>query len=98
MTKSMVLAHINAANTNKSIKWYIVEKTDEQIVLTNDYDTCVKFTIAIKEDGIIVTDNHMAYNVAYLLKGDSRWDDYKDDEDGILMALKATVNYFNSTY
>ena len=98
MTKSMILAHINAANPNKSIKWYIVDKTDDQIVLTNDYDACVKFTITIGAEGIIVTDDHMTQGIAYLVKGTTRWDDFIDDEDGILMALKATVNYFNRTY
>ena len=98
MTKSSILAHINAANTNKSIKWYIVEKTDDKIVLTNDYDSCVKFVIAMVEDGIGVYDAHMGQNVGYLFKGNSRWDDYAEDEDGILLALKSAVNYFNRTY
>ena len=98
MTKSSILAYINAANTNKSIKWYIVEKTDDKIVLTNSYDTCVKFTIKIANDGIIVVDDHMVHSVCYLLKGDNRWDDYAEDEDGILLALKSAVNYFNRTY
>lgn len=98
MTKSSILAHVNAANTNKGIKWYIVEKTDDKIVLTNDYDTCIKISINIHEDGIVVVDEHMVYNVDYLCKGESRWDDYNDDEDGILFAIKSAVNYFNNTY
>ena len=98
MTKSSILAHINAANTNKDIKWYIVDKTDDQIVLTNSYDKCVKFVIYIEDDFTIARDEHMDTGVVFLSKGDSCWDDYKDDETGILLALKAAVNYFNHTY
>ena len=98
MTKSSILAHINASNTNKDIKWYILERTDEKIVLTNSYDKCVKFTIKIENDGIHIVDDHMIYSVGYLLKGDTRWDDCNDDETGIWLALKSTVNYFNRTY
>ena len=98
MTKSSILAHVNAANTNKDIKWYIVEKTDDKIVLTNSYDKCVNITIKIGEDCITVKDNHVDVAVEYLFKGETRWDDYKDDETGILLALKAAVNYFNHTY
>ena len=98
MTKSSILAHINATNTNKDIKWYVVDNTDNKIVLTNSYDKCVKFVIEIYDDHIYVGDRHMCECVEALFKGDSRWDDYKDDETGILLALKAAVNYFNHTY
>lgn len=98
MTKATILAHIKAANTNKDIKWYVAEKTDNKIVLTNSYDTCVMFTIAFEDDCIIVTDEHMGHAVDYLYKGESRWDDYKNDDDGVMLAIKSAVRYFNNVY
>lgn len=98
MTKASILAHVNAANTNKDIKWYIVENAPDKIVLTNSYDTCVKISINIHDEGIIVADEHMTQSVAYLVKGTTRLDDYSDDVDGILLAIKSAVNYFNRTY
>lgn len=98
MTKAEIKSIINGVNTNKDIKWNVEENTLEKIVLTNSYDKCVKFTIKIGADCITVRDNHMGNAVEYLLKGDSRYDDYNNDIDGVRRATKATVNYFNLTY
>ena len=98
MTKATIKQTIIGVNTNKDIKWYVAEKTADKIVLTNSYDKCVKFTIKIGADCITVHDDHMFYAVEYLLKGDSRFDDYNNDIDGIKLAIEAAVNYFNRTY
>ena len=98
MNKATIKHTIIGVNTNKDIKWDVAENTPERIVLTNSYDKCVKFTIKIGADCITVRDDHMFHAVEYLLKGDSRFDDYNNDIDGIKLAIKATVNYFNRTY
>ena len=98
MTKERICYTINAVNTNKHIVWTVAENTPEQIVLTNSYDKCVKLTIKVGEDCITVKDTHMEIAVECLFKGESRLDDYKDDADGIRLAIKAAVKYFNVTY
>ena len=98
MTKANIKAIIAGANTNKDIKWDVAENTPEKIVLTNSYDKCVKYTIKISEDCITVRDNHMGTAVAYLFKGDSRFDDYNNDDDGLRIAITAAVRNFNHTY
>lgn len=98
MTKAMIKEIINGVNTNKDIKWDVVENTSKKIVLANSYDECVKFTIKIGTDCITVRDNYMGVAVEYLLKGDSRYDDYNNDIEGVRLAIKATVNYFNHIY
>ena len=98
MTKTMIKEIINGVNTNKDIKWDVVENTSEKIVLTNSYDKCVKFTIKIGDEFITIKDDHIGHAVDYLSKGDTRYDDYKNDTDGVRLAIKATVNHFNHTY
>ena len=98
MTKANIMAIVNEANTNKGIKWSVIENTKTKIVLTNDYDACVKLTIKVGEDCITVKDNHMEIAVEYLFKGDTRWDDYKEEADGVVLAIKTAVKYFNDVY
>lgn len=98
MTCTDIKRIINDANTNKEIKWDIAENSPTKIVLTNSYDKCVRLTIKVGVDCITVKDNHMEVAVEYLFKGESRVDDYKDDADGVRLAIKAAVNYFNYTY
>ena len=98
MTCTDIKRIINDANANKEIKWDIAENAADKIVLTNSYDKCVRLTIKVGEDCITLKDNHMEIAVEYLFKGESRWDDYKDDADGIRLAIKAAVKYFNETY
>ena len=106
MNKNDIMTVINQANTNADIKWSILENAESKIVLTNSYDTCVKYTIEVKrevEDGlneewITVRDNHMQCTVAMLMKGDTRWDDYKDTKHGIILAIQHAVHNFNHLY
>ena len=98
MTKADIMAIITEANKNKDIKWDVSENTENKIVLTNSYDKCVKISIKICENGIVVKDDHMQQSVEYLLKGETRWDDYKDDNVGVMYAIRSAVNYFYYTY
>lgn len=101
MKKTDIMEIINAENTNKDIKWSIVENTETNITLTNSYDKSVNFTITVKHDDeewIAVRDNHMNRNVAGFLKGDSKWDDYRDTETGLKLGIEAAVSYFNYMY
>ena len=97
MTNAHIKTIIGAVNTNKDIKWEIAENTPEKIVLTNSYDKCVKFTIKIGDEFITIKDDH-GTRCDYLSKGDTRWDDYKNNIDGIHLAIRSTVNYFNNIY
>ena len=98
MTSMDIVRLVDKVNTNKQIRWEVLENEPNKIVLTNSYDKCVKFTIKVVDDGITVLDNHMLYGVAYLCKGKSRWDDYQDDAEGVRLAITTTVDYFNNTY
>lgn len=98
MTSMDIVRLIDKVNTNKQIRWEVLENEPNKIVLTNNYDKCVKFTIKVVDDGITVLDNHMLSGVAYLCKGESRCDDYQDDAEGVRLAITTTVDYFNNTY
>lgn len=98
MNKATIKQTISGANTNREIKWDIAENTAEKIVLTNSYDKSVKFTIKVNADCITVRDNLMGNAVEYFFKGDTRFDDYANDDDGVKRAIKSAVIYFNRTY
>ena len=102
MTKTNIMKVINKANTNKNIRWSILEATDTMIILTNDYDKCVKFKIVVKnvegEAYIEAKDQHMGTTVCLLLYGDRGWCDYTETEQGITLAIEQVVEHFNHTY
>lgn len=102
MTKANIMEVINLSNNNKSIKWSILENTATKIVLTNDYDKCVNFSISVKNDDgeeyIEAKDNHMGSTVCLLLQGDRRWHDYTETNQGIIIAIEHVVEHFNHTY
>ena len=102
MTNTNIMQVINTHNTNKNIKWSILKNTDTEIVLTNSYDKCVNYSVKVCSDSedewVGVKDNHMRSTVCVLTRGYTRWDDYKETEHGIAMALAAAVENFNSTY
>ena len=102
MTKHQIMRTIKEENNNPSIKWSVVENTSERIVLTNDYDTGINYSIEVgRDDGyewITVRDNLLGSNVASLLKGTSRWDDYEETEQGLLIGVAIAVDNFNYFY
>lgn len=102
MTNTDIRRIISMANTNESIHWSIAKNTDTEIVLTNDYDKCVNYSIRVKHDDddewIVVKDNHMNSTVTMLCKGLNFWDDYAVTEHGLALAVEAAVKNFNSTY
>ena len=102
MKKQDIMKVIKETNTNPDIKWSILENTDTKIVLTNSYDKCINFSIQVKhdylEEWITVRDEHMGCTVSMLMKGDSRWDDYKETEQGIIFAIQHAVHEFNHRY
>lgn len=73
MTKQQILRTIKEENNNPSIKWSVVENISERIVLTNDYDKGINYSIEVRGDDtdewITVRDNLQGSNVAGLLKG-----------------------------
>jgi hypothetical protein len=106
MTKPEIKKIINDINTNKDIKWNVLENTPNKIVLTNSYDRSIRFTIEVKEskhewddeNWIVVKDNLTGATVYVLIQGEDRWSDYKETEQGLIQAVKITVAYFNRKY
>lgn len=102
MTKQQIMRTIKEENNNPSIKWSVVENTSERIVLTNDYDKGINYSIEVRRDDadewITVRDNLTGSNVAGLLKGTSRWDDYEETEQGLLKGVAIAVHNFYYLY
>lgn len=106
MTKPEIKKIIDDSNTNKDIKWSIIENTPTKIVLTNSYDESIRFTIEVKkskyewddENWIEVKDNLTGAMVYVLIQGDDRWSDYKETDQGLIQAVKIAVAYFNRKY
>lgn len=102
MTKQQIMRTIKEENNNPSIKWSVVENTSERIVLTNDYDKGINYSIEVRRDDadewITVRDNLQGSNVAGLLKGTSKWDDYEETEQGLLKGVAIAVHNFNYLY
>ena len=106
MRKTEIMKAINESNTNKEIKWDVLENTDTKIILTNDYDKSICFTIEVKhsewegskEEWIDVCDNLTGAKAYVLIQGNDRWSDYKDTEKGLVQAVKIAVAYFNRRY
>lgn len=103
MTKANIKAIIKENNQNADIKWDVHSTKDNGIVIiTNDYADEVEFTIT-KNAGedfewLSVKDAFMKDTVALLIKGDTRWDDFKEWDEGIGQAVKAVVNHFYYCY
>ena len=103
MTKKDIMAIIRANNINKDIKWDAHStKNNGIVVITNDYSEEVKFTITkhMYDDieAISVRDNFAGMTVGTLLKGDDRWSDFSEWDNGVEMAVKATVRSFYNRY
>lgn len=104
MTKKEIMGIIKENNINKDITWDVDStKNNGIIVITNDYGKEVRFTIkkimcASETEGLTVRDDFTASTVAMLLKGDDRWSDFKEWDEGIEKAVKATVRSFYNRY
>ena len=103
MTNIAIKTIINRANTNPAINWEVSVNTPRKIVLTNNYDDCISYSICVKQDCfddecIVANDNHMDATVCVFCKGLNFWDDYTVTERGLEMAIEAVVNSFNYTY
>lgn len=102
-----IMKVIREANRNRPTKWSILENSDTQIVLTNDYDKCIRYTITIKSDvddewvneWITIRNDHMRMLVDVLLKGmPTKGCDYQETQQGITMAIHKAVRDFHCTY
>ena len=104
MTKKEMMGIIKANNINKDIKWDVSSTKDNGIVvIENDYSDEVRFTItkiAYDEEieGITIRDDFTESTVAMLLKGNDRWSDFREWDEGIRSAVKATVKSFYNRY
>lgn len=102
MTKTKIMQVIKEENTNSYIKWSVVENTPKRVVLTNNYDEGINYSIEVKCNGedewISVRDNLQGCSVAGLLKGTSRYDDYEETEQGLLKGVAIAVHNFNYYY
>lgn len=104
MTKKEMMGIIKENNINKDIRWAVDStKNNGIIVITNDYSDEVRFTItkiAYDEEieGITIKDDFTESTVGMLLKGDDRWSDFREWDEGIGSAVKATVKSFYNRY
>lgn len=107
MTKAVINAIIKENNQNRDIHWKVLENKKDKIVITNDYDECVQFTIQKVQDCVFSTDEesaiecydeHMKHCFAYLIKGTQYWADYKDETVGLTIAIKKVVRHFYYYY
>lgn len=102
MTKKNILAIIKEHNVNKEIKWNVLENTKNLIVITNDYDSLIRFEIRLNQgeekDISIIDVNGWQESVGYLLHGDEYYDDFSDIDEGIKMAIKEVVKFFYKYY
>lgn len=98
MTNKKIMAIIKEENNNPLIKWSIVENTPERIVLTNDYDEGIYYTIEIRGDGIDewirVSDKIKDIRISILLK----YEDYDHIEEGFLKGISKAIDHFNYYY
>lgn len=102
MTKTKIMQEIKENNTNSYIKWRVVENTSERIVLTNDYDTGINYSVEVTvldgEEWILVRDNLQGLTVSALTKGNAIWNDYEEREQGLLKGVAVAVHNFNYYY
>ena len=102
MTNQRIMRTVRGANHNPSIKWKVIENTSDRIVLTNDYDKGINYSIEVRRDGadewITVRDNLQGRNVECLIKGSGEWDDYVETEQGLLKGAAIAAHDFNYIY
>lgn len=102
MTKEQIRWIIKKANTNGVIKWTVIENAPKKVILTNDYDKSVHYTIEAIEmedyEYIRVTDDLQGTTVSVLLRGCKPWDDYCERQQGIRMGIITAVRHFNYCY
>lgn len=98
MTKTNILEIIKENNVNKEITWNITKNTKSEVIITNNYDDNIEFSIVIEEVGINLYDNLENKMFSYLIKGTSIYDDYSYDEVGLSMAIKKVVRHFYNVY
>ena len=103
MTKANILAVIKEVNENKDIKWNVTKNTKKEVVVVNDYDESIKFSISLKvseatgDEYLSITDR-WGESIGCLLKGTEFWADFSEMEDGITKAVKKVVRHFYYYY
>lgn len=102
MTKQQIIKTIKKANNNPSIKWSITVNTPERIVIVNDYDKGINYSIEVMREDVFewirVTDNLRGLVVSVLLNDTKWYGDYDDTEQGLLLGVKNAVYNFNRFY
>lgn len=109
MTKAEINAIIKESNQNRHIHWKVEENKKNRIVITNDYDNSIRFTIEKRDEQfwggevgcIEVYDYHMKHEIAYLLqghRGEPFYCDFEDERAGWTMAIKKMVRHFYYYY
>ena len=103
MTKANIMRIIKESNPHKETKWDVLENKKGLIVITNDYDTSIRFEIQLNagEEGndIRVRDEgNLPATIVYLINGTEFYADFSEVDAGIEMAIKAIVEYFYKFY
>lgn len=103
MRKKDMLKILDAVNQNRNIKWNILENTGAKIVVTNDYDTSIRFEITMgqgpgERDIRIRDEGNLPDSVGYLIQGAQSWADFIEPDDGISKALMMINRFFYYYY
>jgi len=109
MKKTEIMTIIRQHNLNRDIKWNVLENSKDKVIITNDYDSNIRFEIRVEKDGEcmepgetfvdVVDVNCWQPNVtAYLVGKGKFWFDYENVEDAKQAAVKAIVRHFYYYY
>lgn len=98
MTNKNILAIIEENNINKDIKWNVTLNAKNMIRIENDYCGGVEFKINVFDEHIKIYDEIQNQCFDMLIKGESVYDDYCENEVGITIAIKHIVKRFYNVY
>lgn len=99
MTKKDILNAINSVNSNKSIKWAVLENKANRIVLTNNYADEVRFSITFNSslDFVCIRDEFTNEGDGYLI-GNSFYADFESFEKALVPSIRKAVRLFYYYY
>lgn len=105
ITKARIMEAIRAKDRNYSkMGWKVLENSENRVVLTNNYDECVRFELIPQMDeigncqGVCVEDKHMNECVWYVLCGNTKYDDANNKDDAMFLAAGKAVDQFYYYY
>ena len=68
MTNQQIMRTIRGVNHNPSIKWKVIKNSSNRIVITNNYDTGIKYTIEVKRDDYRETEQKLRKGIVMVVQ------------------------------